>query len=163
LAQQAVDSLTLPSPVVDLNPSAFSIVNLSSWLWIDPQIWHSFRATATAGSVSATAVAVPSNVSWSMGDGHSVVCAGPGTPYQPTMPAEAQTTDCSYTYASSSAGQPSSDSDPNNGAFKVTATITWTVNWLATGVAGGGALPPLHTTSTVRVRVEQVESVGTAG
>jgi hypothetical protein len=165
LAQQAVDSMTLPSPVVNLNPSAFSVVNLSSWLWIDPQAWHSFRATATAGSVSATAVAVPSTVSWTMGDGHSVVCGGPGTPYQPTMPETAQTTDCSYTYLRSSAGQPSvnGDGDSNNGAFRVTATITWTVSWLATGVAGGGSLPPLHTSSTVPVRVEQVESVGTVG
>lgn len=165
LAQQAVDSMTLPSPVVNLNPSAFSVVNLSSWLWIDPQAWHSFRATATAGSVSATAVAVPSTVSWTMGDGHSVVCGGPGTPYQPTMPEAVQTTDCSYTYLRSSAGQPSADGDgdSNNGAFRVTATITWTVSWLATGVAGGGLLPPLHTSSTVPVRVEQVESVGTVG
>jgi len=165
LAQQAADSLTLPSPVVDLNPSAFSVVNLSSWLWIDPQIWHSYRATATAGNVSATAVAVPSTVLWTMGDGHSVVCGDPGTPYQPTVPELAQTTDCSYTYLKSSAGQPSAngDGDSNNGAFRVTATITWTVSWSATGVAGGGSLPPLHTSSTVPVRVEQIESVGTVG
>jgi hypothetical protein len=163
LAQQAVDALTLPSPVVNLNPSAFSVVNLRSWLWIDPQAWHSFRATATAGSVSATAVAVPSTVSWTMGDGHSVVCGGPGTPYQPTIPEAAQTTDCSYTYLRSSAGQPSADGDSNDRAFRVTATITWTVSWLATGVAGGGLLPPLHTSSTVPVRVEQVESIGTVG
>ncbi len=165
LAQQATDSLTLPSPVVDLNPSAFSVVNLSSWLWIDPEIWHSFRATASAGNVTATAVAVPSTVLWTMGDGHSVLCGGPGTPYQPGVPQEAQTTDCSYTYPRSSAGQPSAsgDGDSNNGAFRVTATITWTVSWLTTGVAGGGSLPPLHTSSTVPVRVEQVESVGTVG
>jgi hypothetical protein len=164
LALQAADSLTLPPPVVNLNPSAFSVVNLSSWLWIDPQSWHSFRATATAGGVSATAVATPDSVSWSMGDGHTVVCGGPGMPYQPTLSVDAQTTDCSYTYAESSAGQPSgNDGDPNDGAFNVTATITWTVSWVSTGVTGGGPLPPLRTSSTVPVRVEQVESVGTAG
>ncbi len=163
LALQAADSLTLPSPVINLNPSVFSVVNLSSWLWIDPQMWHSFRATATAGGVSATAIAVPDTVSWSMGDGHSVLCVGPGTPYQPQQSDAPQTTDCSYTYGKSSAGQPSYDGDSNDGAFKVTATITWTVTWAATGAAGGGTLPPLHTSSTVPVRVEQVESVGTAG
>lgn len=164
LAIQAADSLTLPSPVVNLNPSSFSVVNLNSWLWIDPQMWHSFSATATAGSVTATAVAVPDSVSWSMGDGHTVVCGGPGSPYQPTVSNAEQTTDCSYTYPESSAGQPSVDGDPNDGAFDVTATVTWTVSWSATGViGGGGSLPPLHTSSSVPVRVEQVESVGTAG
>jgi hypothetical protein len=163
LALQAASSLTLPKPVLNLNPSAFSVVNLSSWLWIDQQAWHSYRASATAGGVSATAIATPETVTWSMGDGHSVVCDGPGTPYQPAISVEAQTTDCSYTYASSSAGLPSSDGDPNNGAYNVTATITWAVSWTTAGVVGGGALPSLQTNSTVPVRVEQVESVGTAG
>ena len=34
------------------------------------------------------------------------------------MSVDAQTTDCSYTYARSSAGQPSTDGDPNDGAFE---------------------------------------------
>jgi hypothetical protein len=163
LAVQAASSLTLPSPVINLNPSTFSVVNLNSWLWIDAQSWHSFRATASAGGVTATAIAVPESVSWSMGDGHTVVCAGPGTPYLPAVSPDAQSTDCSYTYSSSSAGQTSVNGDPNNAAFNVTATITWSVSWQAIGGAGGGSLPPLHTSSTVPVRVEQVESVGTAG
>jgi hypothetical protein len=163
VADQAVKSLTLPSPVIYLNPSSFGLVNLPLWLWIDPKSWHSFRATATAGGVSATAVAIPETVSWSMGDGHTVECNGPGTPYQTAIPSGAQSTDCSYTYLSSSAGQPSDDGDANNGAFGVTATIGWMVTWSVTGAAGGGLLPSLDTSSTVPVRVEQVESVGTAG
>lgn len=163
LALQAVDSLTLPPPVINLDPSAFSVVNLDSWLWIDPSSWHSFSATATAGAVSATATAVPETVSWSMGDGHTVVCAGPGTPYRPAIPPEAQATDCSYKYRRSSAGQPSANGDSNDGAFSVVSTITWSVTWSATGATGGGALAPLYTSATVPVRVEQVESVGTAG
>jgi len=163
LAQQALNSLTLPTPVISLNPSSFSVVNLSSWLWIDPSSWHTFRATATAGGVTATATAVPESVSWSMGDGHTVVCNGPGTPYQAGVPPNAQSTDCSYTYRTSSAGQPSADGDLNNGAFSVVSTISWGVSWSATGAAGGGALPSLHTSATELVRVEQVESVGTAG
>ncbi len=163
LATRAADSLTLPPPAASVNPTAFSIVNLATWLWIDPQIWHPFRASATAGGVTATAVAVPDTVSWSMGDGHIVTCDGPGSPYQPTIPPDAQSTDCSYTYRTSSAGQPSSDGDPNDDAFTVTATITWTVSWTSTGSTGGGVLPPLQTSSTIPIRVEQVESIGTAG
>lgn len=163
LALKAADELTLPSPVISLNPSSFSVVNLSSWLWIDPLSWHAFSATATAGGVTATATAVPETISWSMGDGHTVICNGPGTPYQPAIPPGAQSTDCSYTYRSSSAGQPSADGDLNDGAFPVVSTISWRVTWSSTGAAGGGALPPLHTSANVPVRVEQVESVGTAG
>ena len=163
LATRAEGSLTLPSPALNLNPSEFSIVNLATWLWIDPQIWRPFRASATAGAVTATATAVPSSVSWSMGDGHTLTCNGPGSPYRPTTPPDAQVTDCSYIYQTSSAGQPSSDGDPNDDAYAVTATITWTVTWTTTGSTGGGALPSLQTSSTTRVRVEQVESVGTSG
>ena len=163
LATRAANSLALPSPVVNVNPSAFSVVNLATWLWIDPQIWHPLTASATAGAVTATATAAPVSVSWSMGDGHTVTCDGPGSPYQPMIPPDAQSTECSYTYQTSSAGQPSSDGDPNDDAFAVRATITWTVNWTTTGSPGGGALPSLQTSSTIPVRVEQVESVGTSG
>lgn len=57
-----------------------------------------------------------------MGDGDSVTCDGPGTPYSASDPSA--TTDCSYTWR-----------DP--GSFTVTATVYWAVTWTATGVAGG--------------------------
>jgi len=94
-----------------------------------------------------------------MGDGSTVVCNGPGIAYKAT---ESQTY-CSYTFRVTSAGQPSGDGDPNDGAFRVTASVTWAVRWSAIGVAGGGQLPSLHTSLVVPVRVEQVESIGTAG
>ena len=64
-----------------------SVVNLATWLWIDPAIWHSYYGDRLSGSVSATAVATPVWVGWSMGDGGSVVCHGPGTPFDPDEPA----------------------------------------------------------------------------
>jgi len=163
VALMAARSITLPSPVIGTNPSSFSVVNLPTWLWIDPSIWHRFSATATAGSVSATAVAAPQSVTWSMGDGQVAVCDGNGTSYRIGVPANDQSTGCSYTYRRSSIGQPSADGYPNDGAFPVTATITWAVSWTSTGALGGGVLPTLQTTSSISIRVEQVESVGTAG
>lgn len=162
LAQQAESSITLPGPTIRTNPASYSVVNFPTWLWVDPANWHPFAASATAGTVTATAVATPTSVTWSMGDGGTVVCNGPGTPYDTTRPSSEQQTDCSYTYRQSSAGQPSSDGDPNAGAYPVTATIVWAVAWTVTGAPGGGALPVLQTTSTTPVRVEQVESVDTA-
>jgi len=161
-AMQAAASMALPSPSVVVNPAAFSVVNLPTWLSIDPTWWHPFQATATAGGVTATAVATPETVSWTMGDGGAVECQGPGTGYDPDLPADTQSTSCSYTYARSSVGEPSSDGNSNDGAFSVTATVTWKVTWTAVGAPGGGTLPPLQTSSTLPLRVEQVESVGVA-
>jgi hypothetical protein len=162
VAARAEESIVLPAPSLTINPASFSVVNLSTWLAVNPSIWHRYEATATADGVSATAVATPQMVTWNMGDGDVVVCDGPGTAYDPDLPAELQSTTCSYTYTRSSEGEPSSDGNPNDGAFPVTAVVTWTVTWTAVGAPGGGVLPALHTQSTEAVRVEQVESIGVA-
>ena len=163
LLAQAVRSLVVPAPSIRFDPSAFTVVNIATWLWIDPAHWRSYTATASAGGVSATAVATPVDVVWQTGDGSGgVVCPGPGVPYRTAVPPSAQRTYCSYTFRRSSAGQVSSDGDANDGAFPVTATITWSITWTASGAPGGGVLPPLHTSSSSALRVEQVESVGTA-
>ena len=162
LALQAENSLQLPAPTIHLDPSGASIVNLPTWLWIDASIWHPRSVSASAGSVSATAVATPVSVSWSMGDGGGLICDGPGAPFLPTQPVSGQSTGCAYTFAHTSAGQPSSDGNPNDGAFDVTATVTWSVSWTAQGAVGGGSLPTLFTSTSTPVRVEQVESINEA-
>jgi hypothetical protein len=159
-AAQAASSIVLPAPSMEINPAAFSVVNIATWLSIDPAVWHAYQASATADGVTATAVATPESVAWSMGDGGEVDCSGPGVAYDPAVADDAQSTSCSYTYEQSSEGQPSSDGDPNDGSFLVTATIDWKVTWTAVGAPGGGTLPPLQTTSRRALRVEQVESVG---
>jgi hypothetical protein len=159
IALQAENSLHLPSPALNFNPPAVSIVNLPTWMWIDSSMWHPYSVSASVGSVSATAVATPMSVTWSTGDGGVVICDGPGTAFDVEEPASQQTTQCTHTFGVSSAGQPSSDGNPNDGAFVVVATIDWTVSWLATGATGGGTLPPLTTSTSTQLRVEQVESV----
>jgi hypothetical protein len=159
VARRAENSLRLPTPVTNFNPSVLSVVNLATWLWIDADIWHPYSVTASVGSVSATAVATPSFVTWSTGDGGVVTCDGPGTPFDPAQTAAQQSTQCSHTYTVSSAGQPSPDVNGNDDAFVVVATIHWSVSWSATGDVGGGALPSLSTSTSSTVRVEQVESV----
>jgi hypothetical protein len=130
-------------------------------LWIDPSIWHPFSVTATAGSVSATAVATPESVTWQMGDGGVEVCHGPGRPFDLALPAQQQTTVCDYLFRSSSAGQPSPDGDPDDAAYTVHATVNWAVSWTAKGAPGSGVLPSLTTGGTASVRVVQIESVNT--
>ena len=91
-----------------------------------------------------------------------MVSNGPGTAYVLTLPAASQSTDCSYAYPDTSAGQPTLDGDPNDGTYVVTATVEWSVSWSSTGVAGGGNLPTLYTSNSSLLRVVQVESVNTA-
>jgi hypothetical protein len=162
LALQAENSITLPHPVLNLNPSGTSVVDLATWFWLDPSIWTAESVTATAGPVSATAVARPVAVVWTSGDGGRVVCDGPGTAYVVSLPSAWQNTNCSYDYPDTSAGQPTLDGNPNDGAYVVTATVEWSVSWSSTGVAGGGDLPTLYTASSSLLRVVQVESVNTA-
>lgn len=161
LALQAERSLRLPAPQISFSPSGSALVNLPTWLWVNASMWHPESVTATAAGVSATAVAAPTSVSWSMGDGGTVVCDGPGVPYDPSEPASTQATSCDHTYLESSAGEPSPSGDPDDGSFPVTATVDWTVSWTAAGAAGGGPLPGLTTATRVPERVEQVESVNT--
>ena len=161
LAVQAERSLRLPDPQLQFSPDGPAVVNLPTWLWVAASIWHPESVNASAGGVTATAVATPVSVTWTMGDGSTVVCNGPGLPYVPTEAPDTQTTTCEHTYLESSVNQPSPDGDSNDGSFTVTATVNWSVSWSAVGAPGGGPLPSLTTASSSSERVEQVESVNT--
>ena len=161
LALQAENAIRLPAPGIGLDPAGTAVVQLATWLWVDPAIWHDFAVTASVGDVSATAVARPESVEWSTGDGSTTTCPGPGTPYDVDLPSNDQSTGCSHVFSRTSAGEPSPLGTPDDGSFTVTATVVWSVSWTSTGVAGGGELPTLFTTSSTPLRVAQVESVGT--
>jgi hypothetical protein len=159
---EAASGLRLPEPSLTLSPATTAYVNLAEWLRIDPSVWHSFTTSAQActagGCTTASATATPSYVTWSTGDGSTVTCNGPGTAYNEAIPADAQSTSCSHTYTTTSAGQPTPDGNPNDAAFPVTATVTWTVAW--SGPDGSaGALPSLTTEATTSLKVAQIESV----
>ena len=81
-----------------------------------------------------------------------VVCAGPGTPYNSTVGADEQQSDCTYTYRQSSAGQA-------DGAFTMRVTMTWGVTWSVVGAPGGGSLGTAERTTTTAVRVAEIQAV----
>lgn len=156
LAQQALSRLTLTTPAIQMAPPAGSdqLVNVSTWLWVDAGAWQQQSANATAGPVTATATASPAEVVWQMGDGQSVTCSGPGTPFDPSAPNA--TTNCSYTWTQSSAGQP-------GGVYQVTATVYYRAAWTATGAPGGGNLGLVAgPTAHVAVAVAQSEAINNA-
>lgn len=152
LRDEAIDTLTLPLPTIAMNPSGDQVVHLDTWLWIDDTIWQTHSKSVSAGGVTATVTATPQRVTWDLGNGDTLVCDGPGVPYDPSTPSDEQATDCSYAYTQTSAGQPGD-------AFQVTATVEWTVAWTVTGAAGGGSLPALFTSSPVAVRVAEMQAL----
>jgi hypothetical protein len=154
LAEEAFDRTLIPAPEIRLNPpeGREQVVNVPTWMWIDPAAWAPVSATASAGAVTVTATATPTSVSWDMGNGDVVVCAGPGTPYDSTAAPDDQQSDCTYTYGRSSAGRP-------GGAFTMRVTTTWEVTWSVSGAPGGGSLGTAQRTTTSAVRVAEIQAV----
>lgn len=152
LRDEALDTLSLPFPTVAMNPSGDQVVHVETWLWVDDAIWTTHSKSVSAGGVTTTVTAAPTRVIWDLGNGESVVCNGPGAPYDTSIPSDEQATDCSYTYAHTSAGQPGD-------AYRATATIEWTVAWTVVGAPGGGPLPALFTSSPIAVRVAEMQAL----
>lgn len=131
LAQRAVDSMTLLGPDI-ASPRAAGkyTVGVPMWMWVNQSAttFGPNTASASAGGVTVTATAKVSKIVWQMGDGASVTCNGPGTPYQASE-GMAQSPTCGHVYSKTSAGA-------KNGKHQVTATSTWTIDWQGGGAAG---------------------------
>ncbi|MFD5633634.1 ATP/GTP-binding protein [Streptomyces sp. NPDC127077] len=131
LAQRAVDSMTLLGPdIVSPRADGKYTVGIPMWMWVNRSAttYGPNSASASAGGVTVKATAKVSKIVWSMGDGASVNCDGPGTHYASSA-GMAQSPTCGHVYAKTSAGSQS-------GKFPVTATSTWTINWQGGGQAG---------------------------
>ena len=150
LARQARSRLRLPTVKIDMNPPGDQLVNLPVWLALDHSSWKAQSATASVPGVSVTATARPVRVTWSMGDGSTRTCDGPGTAWSPgTNPATASP-DCGYVYRRSSANAP-------GGTYTVVVTVTWTVTWAGAGQTG--TVPGLETTGRLLTRVQESQAV----
>ncbi len=154
LAEQARSQLRLAGPAIDRNPVGDQLVGLPTWLWLDPAGWTQASATAAAGGVSVTAVATPVAVVWSLGDGGTVTCTGPGTPFPPGSDPKSASPDCGHTYRNRSLDAP-------GGTYSVTATVRWDVAWAGAGQTG--VFPGLTTVSAAQVRVIDVPALTTGG
>lgn len=163
LAQTVANHLPLPSPSVRHNPSGHALVGLATWWWVDPGQWQPLQQRTQAGPVWAEVTATPFSTTWDAGDGSEpVTCGGPGTPYDVTRPAAAQSTDCSYIYRRTTADQPQTGPSVNDRFFTVTVTTSWRVTWVGTA-GSGGTLPVLTTSSSFPLAVAQRETVVTGG
>ncbi|MFF8810382.1 hypothetical protein [Streptomyces omiyaensis] len=83
-------------------------------------------ASASAGTVTVTATARVTSVRWDMGDGTTITCAGPGTPYTADR-GKTMSPDCGHLYTRAA-------------DYKGTATSTWTIDWEAPALGDAGTL-----------------------
>lgn len=152
LAQRQWRQLPIPAPEVRTAPPRGSdgLVGLAEWFWVTN--WSTQSARAQAGGVWAEVSAEPTNLTIHPGRGlASVTCNGPGTPYDPRVPATAQRSDCTYTYARSSAGLPRS-------AYTATVTVTWGGTWSGSG-GEGGTLPELTRSTSIPIRIAEGQAL----
>lgn len=150
LAQQAISQMGLRHIGVGMAPPPgagnVGVIGLPTWMWVadpGPQTTGPQTQSASLRGFTVTATATLADITWSMGDGTTVVCHGAGTPYDPSYGAR-PSPDCGHTYTKS-------------GDYTVTATSHWTVAW--EGIGENGVIPLTFTTSTTVTEAE-LQAIG---
>lgn len=149
LAQQAIALMQLQAIDIGIvpedQPGRIGVIGLPTWMWAEnpgEQTIGPITRTASAGGYSVTATATVSKVVWDMGDGSSVICTGPGTPYADSY-GKQESPDCGYTYT-------------RDGRYAVTATSHWTVEWSGIGQSGTIPLELSHSTNITMGEVQVI-------
>lgn len=156
LLATARQRLILPAPVARFSPATVQVVQVPTWMWIDGASWQPQSSNVAVPGVSVSVRAWPVASVWTMGDGTTVRCAGPGTPFDPHHDNPARGSSCSHTYTTSSSRTP-------GGAFDGSVTVTWRASATVVGAVGGGDLPALARTQRFTVRVAQVQALNRSG
>lgn len=144
--------LPLPGVHTSPPPGFDQLVNLPTWLWVDN--WAPMIGTASSPALTVTVTARPRNVYWRMGDGTPDEVCGQGTPWDPALREEQQSSDCTHTYKRSSARQPGQ-------RYSAVASMTWEVTWTATN-GESGSLGPAVRNQTFQMRVTEGQAVITS-
>ncbi|MBF5082406.1 hypothetical protein [Quadrisphaera sp. INWT6] len=158
LAQEAITAMGLRAVDIGIVPDpgqdSVGLVGLPVWMWVDQPSAATFGPmtnSAAAGAVTVTATAHVTRVTWSMGDGDTVSCAGAGTPYTDSAGAS-PSPDCGHSYATTSVGQPGN-------AYTVTATSHWVIDWAGGGAAGQETMDLVATTE---IQIGETQAIITA-
>ncbi|MFM9446959.1 hypothetical protein [Streptomyces acidiscabies] len=152
VVQQAVQRLELPSPVIRTSPDEnfVQVVHVPTWMWVEKSSWGPVSETVKVPGVQVTATARPRVAVWSMGDGATVTCTGPGTPYTAGQRPERASPDCGHTYRRSSLAEA-------GGKFTVSVRVAWDVEWRGGGQSG--VVPGLGIGAERQLVVDEVHAV----
>ena len=110
------------------------LLGLPTYLWVQnpgPKTLGPITDSATAGGITVTLTGKVDHVVWNMGDGTTVTCTGPGTPYQDSFGAAPSPT-CGHMYKHPSTSLP-------GGAYPIRVTAVWDIAW--TGGGQNGVIP----------------------
>ncbi|MGF0118779.1 hypothetical protein ACQFYA_21000 [Promicromonospora sp. Marseille-Q5078] len=148
LARKAIAAMGLHAIDIGIVPEdaadSVGLVGLPTWMWAenpDGASMGPITRTASAGGFTVTATAKVDKVVWDMGDGTTVTCEGPGTPYADQY-GKKSSPDCGHTYT-------------RQGEYTVTATSYWTIEWA--GIGETGAIPlDFNNSTTIRMGESQV-------
>lgn len=153
LAASARESVPISAPPMATSPPADRelYTQVQTWLWVDEDWWTPYSATANAGRVSATVTARPVMADWTMGDGGSTACAGPGVEWHRGM--DDSETYCSYVYRRSSSGEA-------EGTYALSVTVEFEVTW-ESNVGSGGSLSAVTRSATRQVTVGEIQAIET--
>lgn len=150
LAQQAIAKMALRAIAIGIvpedKPGRVGTIGLPTWMWVTDPDEHTIgpiTRTASAAGYTVTATAKASKVVWDMGDGSSVTCSGPGTPYT-DADGKSDSPTCGHTYT-------------KKGRYKVSATSYWEVDWRGIGQQG---VINLHFTRNTHIVMGEVQVVG---
>lgn len=150
VAQLAIKSMALHAIKIGMAPPPgqgnVGVIGLPTWMWVaDPGASTTGPNTKTASirGYSVTATARLTDITWNMGDGQTVVCNGPGTPYQASN-GKSPSPDCGHTYSRS-------------GNYTVTATSHWDVAWSGLGQQGN---IPVTLTQTTQLTEVELQAIG---
>jgi hypothetical protein len=137
----AVARLQLPKiapgigPPPDINPWNMAAVGYPLWLWADGPT-HIGPISDSVAGLSVSLDAEVSSMTFRMGDGHTVTCAGSGHPWTTAVQPGTESPNCGYTYARPSL--------PDN-KYTVAAIANWAVTWTSNGQSGVINVPVVDT------------------
>jgi hypothetical protein len=127
VAFRALELMALHRAGIGTTPAAgrTGVVGLPTYLWVTdpgPSVTGPQTRTASAGAVSVTGTATVLKMEWSLGNGRTIVCSGPGTPYRDSFGSRPSPT-CGHTYT-------------RPGAYAVSLTTHWRFEWAGAGQSG---------------------------
>ena len=155
IVSSAMGALNPPRPTILTSPWYGNglLVQTPTWLWLPTSYWRTYSTTIMVWGYVVTIYATPTTVRWNMGNGNSITCVGPGTPWIPGL-GDALST-CRYTYRHSSDGKP-------RDRYKITATVTFVGSFTTTGLGGmRGPLGAVTRSSSVRAEVAEIQGLVT--
>jgi hypothetical protein len=141
-AAMAVARLKLPTvapgigPSPKLNPWNMAAVGYPLWLWADGPT-HVGPISDSVAGLSVSLEAEVSSLTFRMGDGHTVNCAGTGHPWTTAVEPGTKSPNCGYSYTRPSL--------PDHN-YTVAARANWAVTWTSNGQSGVINVPVVDTT-----------------